>query len=134
MRKTIGREWPDEQRISVDPRVLKGLSKREQNFLIEIEESPSSVSSKKKKSNRKRKKIDRRAQRIRNTKIRILQEDCNPILCYYCEKILLPNEVTADHYIPVSKGGETTPQNIVLACDTCNQRKSDKFPAPNYMI
>lgn len=43
--------------------------------------------------------------------------------CQYCGE----NEVvlTFDHVIPKSKGGETTWQNIVAACETCNTKKGD---------
>lgn len=42
--------------------------------------------------------------------------------CAYC-----PAPATAwDHVIPVSKGGDTTPLNIVPACKSCNSSKRDR--------
>ncbi|MBZ5623051.1 MAG: HNH endonuclease [Acidobacteriia bacterium] len=36
---------------------------------------------------------------------------------------------TIDHYIPLSKGGTNFPDNIVLACWPCNNRKRAKLPS-----
>ena len=33
---------------------------------------------------------------------------------------------TMDHVIPLSKGGDHTMENVVIACNSCNARKSDK--------
>lgn len=33
-----------------------------------------------------------------------------------------------DHWFPWSKGGATTARNMVIACETCNKRKSNKSP------
>lgn len=41
--------------------------------------------------------------------------------CAYCSK--RPRRLTQDHVVPVSKGGGTTPDNIVPACGPCNGRK-----------
>lgn len=35
---------------------------------------------------------------------------------------------TFDHVIPKSKGGRRTAQNIVLACQDCNELKGDGSP------
>ena len=40
--------------------------------------------------------------------------------CAYCGKI---KELTQDHFIPLSKGGEYTLNNIIPACGTCNSSK-----------
>lgn len=42
--------------------------------------------------------------------------------CRYCGRSDRPLEL--DHVYPVSKGGETTEDNLVTACDLCNGRKS----------
>lgn len=42
--------------------------------------------------------------------------------CAYCGA---PAE-TWDHIVPISKGGETKPYNIVPACASCNSSKKDK--------
>ena len=41
--------------------------------------------------------------------------------CAYCGT--KPKKLTQDHVIPLSKGGGTTPDNIVPACLSCNSRK-----------
>lgn len=51
----------------------------------------------------------------------ILLEDFGG-LCAYCER----PATTYDHVIPVSKGGRTTPDNIVPACRPCNASKGTK--------
>lgn len=46
--------------------------------------------------------------------------------CQYCGK--QPPEVVLviDHVTPVSAGGDNDPMNLMTACETCNQGKSDK--------
>lgn len=50
--------------------------------------------------------------------------------CRYCGKSEPPFHI--DHVYPVSKGGETTIENLVLACKMCNNSKRAKiiFPKP----
>lgn len=45
--------------------------------------------------------------------------------CAYCNGELRGYHV--DHIIPLSKGGSNWPDNICLACPTCNMSKSDKI-------
>lgn len=45
--------------------------------------------------------------------------------CQYCSS---PNDLTFDHLIPRSKGGQTTWQNVVTACAPCNLKKGGKMP------
>lgn len=55
--------------------------------------------------------------------IKVAYKQC----CAYCgEKV---SELTQDHVIPVSKGGDHTAQNIVPACRSCNSRKHAKMSA-----
>jgi hypothetical protein len=46
-------------------------------------------------------------------------------LCGYCRE----RGDTVDHIVPRSRGGGTTWENTVLACDACNSRKRDRTPA-----
>lgn len=46
--------------------------------------------------------------------------------CYYCGAPT--KKLTQDHIIPLSKGGEHIPQNVVPACMRCNRAKSDGPP------
>ena len=45
--------------------------------------------------------------------------------CQYCGDIFTSNDLTFDHVIPKSKGGETQWENVVAACAKCNLKKSD---------
>ena len=44
--------------------------------------------------------------------------------CQYCGST---KNLTIDHIIPRSRGGEDTWENLVVACNPCNTRKSDKI-------
>jgi 5-methylcytosine-specific restriction endonuclease McrA len=46
--------------------------------------------------------------------------------CAYCSAKLSLNEFTFDHVVPQSKGGQTTWENIVCACQPCNTKKAAK--------
>ena len=46
--------------------------------------------------------------------------------CQYCFSKLTRNEITYDHVVPRAKGGKTSWDNIVLACEACNRKKADK--------
>lgn len=48
--------------------------------------------------------------------------------CPYCLKTFPLNKSTKDHIVPKSRGGKTTPDNIVLCCKPCNQRKGALTP------
>lgn len=43
--------------------------------------------------------------------------------CAYCGEV---KELTQDHFVPISRGGEYTRNNIVPACSSCNPSKGDK--------
>jgi 5-methylcytosine-specific restriction endonuclease McrA len=45
--------------------------------------------------------------------------------CQYCGD---REDLTFDHVIPRSKGGQTTWENVVAACAPCNLRKADRLP------
>ncbi len=47
--------------------------------------------------------------------------------CLYCG-CQKKNDLTIDHIIPSSRGGNTSYLNCVAACFQCNQRKGDKTP------
>jgi 5-methylcytosine-specific restriction endonuclease McrA len=48
--------------------------------------------------------------------------------CQYCGLHLPIVELTFDHLIPRSRGGQTSWQNIVTACNACNVRKGSRLP------
>jgi 5-methylcytosine-specific restriction endonuclease McrA len=48
--------------------------------------------------------------------------------CQYCGAQPGSEELTLDHVIPRSQGGESRWENCVLACLACNKRKADRTP------
>ena len=48
--------------------------------------------------------------------------------CQYCGLQPGTGELTIDHVLPRSHGGESTWENCVLACLNCNKRKADRIP------
>ena len=46
--------------------------------------------------------------------------------CQYCGKKPGGSELTIDHIVPKSLGGQTTWENCVLACIKCNIKKANK--------
>mmetsp|Transcript_15913 Transcript_15913/g.56569 ORF Transcript_15913/g.56569 Transcript_15913/m.56569 type:complete len:207 (+) Transcript_15913:192-812(+) len=45
--------------------------------------------------------------------------------CQYCQKSFAPADLTCDHVVPRSRGGNTDWENTVAACRPCNHRKGD---------
>ncbi|HBN75103.1 MAG TPA: hypothetical protein DD473_04650 [Planctomycetaceae bacterium] len=48
--------------------------------------------------------------------------------CPYCDCKLNIDNSTIDHVLPKSKGGDNSPANMILACERCNQIKSNRTP------
>jgi 5-methylcytosine-specific restriction endonuclease McrA len=68
----------------------------------------------------KRYKVDRITLTRRNIAIR------DDRRCQYCGIELSNEEQTLDHVIPVSKGGKSVWENLVLCCKPCNRDKADR--------
>jgi 5-methylcytosine-specific restriction endonuclease McrA len=51
--------------------------------------------------------------------------------CQYCGS---RGQLTVDHVIPRSKGGDSSWENIVASCAPCNRRKGDSLPHQAGMI
>lgn len=47
--------------------------------------------------------------------------------CYYCG-CKVGSSYHVDHVIPLSRGGSNGPENIVVACSSCNLSKANKMP------
>jgi len=48
--------------------------------------------------------------------------------CQYCGVALASDDLTIEHILPRSRGGPTSWENCVAACEDCNTRKADKTP------
>ena len=48
--------------------------------------------------------------------------------CMYCGGHFKANDLTFDHVVPRSRGGKTSWDNIVTACQACNTRKGSRMP------
>lgn len=48
--------------------------------------------------------------------------------CQYCNKKCNSSDLTFDHVIPKSQGGQKTWENIVAACFDCNHEKRNRTP------
>jgi 5-methylcytosine-specific restriction endonuclease McrA len=46
--------------------------------------------------------------------------------CYICGCICIPENITLDHVIPLSRGGTHTADNLRVACKSCNGSKGAK--------
>lgn len=45
--------------------------------------------------------------------------------CYYCGCRPNPDDITVDHAVPRSRGGKNRDDNLLPACDPCNNEKAD---------
>jgi 5-methylcytosine-specific restriction endonuclease McrA len=63
---------------------------------------------------------------IRPSRNNILWRDKNQ--CQYCGVIESPRDMTIDHVVPRSRGGENTWSNLVTCCKKCNQKKGNRTP------
>lgn len=48
--------------------------------------------------------------------------------CQYCGEKKDAKDLTLDHVVPKSKGGEGIAENLVAACKPCNHKKADRTP------
>lgn len=65
-------------------------------------------------------------QSIRFNRRNIFARDGNR--CQYCGKRFPTSELSLDHVMPRSRGGETTWENIVCCCVQCNVKKGGRTP------
>ncbi len=47
--------------------------------------------------------------------------------CLYCGKVMPDGDLTRDHVLPVSRGGEDLWDNVVAACKRCNHFKGNRL-------
>ena len=68
----------------------------------------------------------RRKKVIRFSRLNIWLRDGGK--CQYCGLKVARNRFQFEHVVPQSQGGQTTWENIVVACHGCNQRKANRTP------
>jgi 5-methylcytosine-specific restriction endonuclease McrA len=49
-------------------------------------------------------------------------------ICYYCQRRVGRENLTMDHIVPLSRGGQSKRGNIVAACKECNNKKKYLLP------
>lgn len=68
---------------------------------------------------------------VRLSRRNIFARDKNT--CQYCGRRFSRFDLTIDHVIPRSRGGDDTWENLVLACTGCNLKKRDRTPDEAHM-
>jgi 5-methylcytosine-specific restriction endonuclease McrA len=71
--------------------------------------------------------VRRRREAAGARRLRIYMRD--KFRCQYCGDKKGASDLTLDHIMPRSRGGDNSPVNIVTACMSCNNRKSNRTPA-----
>ena len=71
--------------------------------------------------------VRRRREASSMKRLRIYMRD--KYRCQYCGDKKPVGELTLDHILPRSRGGDNSPVNVVTACMACNNRKGDRTPA-----
>ncbi|HVX62968.1 MAG TPA: HNH endonuclease [Pirellulales bacterium] len=70
-------------------------------------------------------------QAVRFNRRNIFARDANR--CQYCGKRFPTSELSLDHVLPRSRGGETSWENIVCSCVKCNVKKGGRTPHEAHM-
>jgi 5-methylcytosine-specific restriction endonuclease McrA len=70
--------------------------------------------------------VRRRREAAGAKRLRIYMRD--KFRCQYCGEKKGAGQLTLDHILPRSRGGDNSPVNIVTACVPCNNRKSNRTP------
>ena len=70
-------------------------------------------------------------QTVRFNRRNVFARDANR--CQYCGRRFPTSELSLDHVIPRSRGGEATWENIVCSCVKCNVKKGGRTPKEAHM-
>jgi len=70
--------------------------------------------------------VRRRREAAGMKRLRIYMRD--KFRCQYCGDKKGVTELTLDHILPRSRGGDNSPVNVVTACIACNNRKGSRTP------
>jgi len=68
----------------------------------------------------------RKARELRNSQW--WKRRCAKGTCHYCGRPTAPKELTMDHIVPISRGGQSTKGNVVASCKKCNNAKRHLLP------
>jgi 5-methylcytosine-specific restriction endonuclease McrA len=71
--------------------------------------------------------VRRRREQSGMRRLRIYMRD--KFRCQYCGDRKAGAQLTLDHILPRSRGGDNSPVNVVTACIDCNNRKANRTPA-----
>lgn len=52
--------------------------------------------------------------------------DRGNVHCKFCRRKLTRTTATIDHVVPVTRGGTNAPDNLIIACEQCNQTKAGR--------
>jgi 5-methylcytosine-specific restriction endonuclease McrA len=74
-------------------------------------------------------RLPNRSLRLNRHTIFARDEHC----CQYCGRRLPASQLSLDHVLPRSRGGDTSWENVVCACLTCNIRKGGRTPQEAHM-
>ena len=69
-------------------------------------------------------KIPRRS--LHYSKYHVFRRD--KYVCQYCGLQTVREDLTIDHVVPRSQGGQTSWSNCVTSCEPCNSKKADRTP------
>lgn len=70
----------------------------------------------------------RRARKAHAVPQRWKRTTCPDHLCYWCGTTLTPEITHIDHIMPISLGGQDTPDNTANTCASCNLTKNNTHP------
>jgi 5-methylcytosine-specific restriction endonuclease McrA len=63
---------------------------------------------------------------VKFTRHNVFERDKNT--CQYCGNHFERSDLNIDHVLPRDRGGQTTWENVVCSCITCNTRKGNRLP------
>ncbi len=104
---------------------VQGMAKgRRLKVLADISTAAKQVTRSNGKANRKQSYRE-----VKRRKWRAAKRNGQPC-CHWCKAAFASFEdTTADHVVPLSKGGSNGDDNIVLSCDSCNQSRGNNVTA-----
>ncbi len=70
--------------------------------------------------------VRKRRRAAGNLRTKVLMRD--HFRCQYCGVKGTAFDLSIDHILPRSRGGQTSPENLCAACTACNSRKGDRTP------